>query len=152
MLLINSENFMQTIYKYNQGQKKVYIDSHDLPAIKTSYIDAYNLLHCLKLYYLNELDNIDEFLDRLYLPESQLNPSNSLFGQLDSTTMNKALNQLPEHYQLSLKLYHVPNSEDSSKIQHYYNYSDSDLKFAEWVGDLYIQAFIALAEEVKRLI
>ncbi|MBD2196603.1 MULTISPECIES: hypothetical protein [Calothrix] len=143
---------MKISYKYVPGSREYYIDSQEPLTIKTSYINPGDLLHCLQLYYANQLDDVDEFMSRLYLPESQLNPSNSLYGQLDSPTLTKALNRLPEHYRAAIKLYNVPNNEDSSTLQHYYINSNTCLKFTEWVSDLYIQSFISLSEEIRNLI
>lgn len=58
-----------------------------------------DLVACLKLFYDGELDVIpDDILPRLYLSLNQLDPTNSLFGQLSSAELGAALSKIDRKF------------------------------------------------------
>ncbi|AFY48992.1 hypothetical protein Nos7524_3192 [Nostoc sp. PCC 7524] len=141
------------IYKYQPGQDKLYLPCYDnTKTRKTGYVDIYDLLKCLRLYYLGQLDNVDDFLDRFYLPPHLLDPNNTLFGKLDTNTLQKALSKLSDLDQAAIELHYTSNPTISERMQHYYNHNPTLLKFNQWVEEAYEEALLNLADTLIILI
>jgi hypothetical protein len=60
-----------------------------------NHISIPDLIACLKLHYQGQLDDVAyDILPRLYLSLNQLDPSNSLFGQITSADLSAALSRI----------------------------------------------------------
>lgn len=137
------------VYKHEKGGESLYIDVYTPDIPKQSYVSISDLRYCLGLYFSNELDSVDSYIERLYLPPYQLNPHNSLFGQIDSSTLTDALDGLPEDYRDVIYLNFVPNPEISERVQCHYVHCETPRKFSDWVEDLYTDALYELSVLVK---
>lgn len=141
------------IYKQKPGQPKLYVDAPIVePVIKTGYIDFSDLRYCLGLYYAGKLDDVDNYLNRIYLHPRDLCPGNSLYGLVDSQLMEEALSSLPEDYEAVIQINYIQSPSASELLQHYYAHSVTPQPFATWIEDLYCDAIHELTEQLRMLI
>ncbi|MEA5625304.1 hypothetical protein [Nostoc sp. UHCC 0251] len=118
----------------------------------TSYIDFNSLEECLDLYFQNEFDNIDQYLPRLYKDASEMKPGNSLFGQLDSDELERAIWSLDKIHRASLE-YHSLESEKALLIlRNEYFHDKQQGSFDSWIGTTYLEALELLSYEVLGMI
>ncbi|MDZ8259463.1 hypothetical protein [Nostoc sp. ChiQUE01b] len=118
----------------------------------TSYIDTANLEECLQLFFEGELDNIDQYLPRIYKDSSELKPGNSLFGQIDSDELESAIWGLGKLHRAILE-YHFTASEKSWLIvRHEYFQDKQQTSLDSWLGTTYLEALELLSFEAMKLI
>lgn len=77
-------------------------NSYGAEATPSSYVDLRELWGCLQDYFNESLDDVDEHLNRLWMPLDQLIPGRPLASQLDSATMRRAILLLPTESRLAL--------------------------------------------------
>ncbi len=73
---------------------KAFVPAREGHTHESSYVDRDDLIQVIQDFYDGTLDDCDDYLDRLYRPFNQLNPANSLWGQVDADTVRSCLNQL----------------------------------------------------------
>lgn len=118
----------------------------------TSYIDTNSLEECLELFFQGEFDNVDQYLPRIYKDSSELKPGNSLFGQIDSAELEKAVWGLSKLHRAALE-YHFTASEKSWLIvRHEYFQDRQQGSIESWIGETYFDALYLLSSEVMELI
>nr|WP_322686620.1 hypothetical protein [Nostoc sp. DedQUE07]MDZ8133241.1 hypothetical protein [Nostoc sp. DedQUE07] len=118
----------------------------------TSYIDTANLGECLQLFFEGELDNIDQYLPRIYKDSSELKPGNSLFGQIDSDELESAIWGLSSLHRAAIE-YHFTASEKSWLIlRHEYFQDGQQTSLDSWIGTRYLDSLYLLSSEVMALI
>jgi hypothetical protein len=118
----------------------------------TSYIDTNSLEECLELFFQGEFDNVDQYLPRIYKDASEMKPGNSLFGQIDSDELEKALWGLSRLHRAILE-YHFTASEKSWLIvRHEYFQDGQQTNLDSWIGTTYLAALELLSLEVMKLI
>ncbi|BAY23727.1 hypothetical protein NIES2100_35190 [Calothrix sp. NIES-2100] len=140
------------LYKYETGQQEYYANSFIEPSRKNGYVDISDLKYCLHLFYSGGLDDVDDYLSRLYLPPRDLDPTNSLFGLLDTQTVEEALSSISEDYQSVIEVEFTQNPTASERLQHFYVQSLTPLTFAEWVDHLFTDAIYELSHQIRALI
>lgn len=126
---------------------KTFIEN-DIP---TSYIDADDLKECLDKFFKGELDNIEPYIDRLYMNPIHLHPSNTLFGQLDSNTLLKCLNQLSDKHRAAIEYHYLESDKSKLILQHYYFHKGEryeSASYESWLGENLIEALDYLSYEV----
>jgi hypothetical protein len=140
------------IYEFKPGAEEIYINCQRNTYPADSYVDLQDMVSCLDLYFSNLLDDVDQYLDRLYLPSREMSKSNSLFGQLDQDTLKLAIESLPEEHRLAIVINFLPSQEVSEKLQHLYVHSETVLRFDDGLTNLYSEGLQELAEEVRTLL
>ncbi|MBD2168050.1 hypothetical protein H6G04_27065 [Calothrix membranacea FACHB-236] len=141
------------VYKQEPGQPKLYVNAPIVePVIKTGYIDFSDLRYCLSLYYKGLLDDVDNYLTRIYMQPRDLCPGNSLYGLLDTELMEEALSSLPEDYEAVIEINFIQSPSASETLQHHYVHSETPLPFSTWIEDLYCDAIHELTEQIRLLI
>ncbi len=118
----------------------------------TSYIDTPSLEECLQLFFQNEFDNCDQYISRLYKNPSELMPSNSLFGQIDSDELNKAIWGLGKLHRAALEYHFLASEKSWLIVRHEYFQDKQQGSIESWMGEVYLDALQLLSSEVMDLI
>lgn len=83
--------------------------------LETSYIDLYDLIEVLRDYFTGQLDKMEPYLSRLYLPPRLAHPFNTLWGQLDNDTITDCLKELlkidKDSYELLIEIHRGSKGE-----------------------------------------
>ena len=118
----------------------------------TSYIDTADLKEVLQAYYDGTLDDYDPYVDRLYKGLSQLHPTNSLWGQIDSNEMSELLAELIPVHKAVIQYHYQPSEGIKALLtSKYYNYQ-TDSSFENWVEVTFIEALELLAYGVMEIL
>ncbi|MEH1803234.1 MAG: hypothetical protein V7L13_29540 [Nostoc sp.] len=118
----------------------------------TSYIDSTNLEECLDLYFQGEFDNVDQYLPRIYKDSSELKPGNSLFGQIDSDEIEKAIWALDRLHRAVLEYHFLATEKSWLIVRHEYFHDGQQTSLDSWIGTTYLEALDLLSCEVMELI
>ncbi|MEH2093985.1 hypothetical protein [Nostoc sp.] len=118
----------------------------------TSYIDSNNFEECLELFFQNELDNVDQYLPRIYKDASELKPGNSLFGQIDSDELEKAIWSLDRLHRAILEYHFLATEKSWLIVRHEYFQDRQQTSIDSWIGTAYLEALELLSSEVMELI
>jgi hypothetical protein len=70
-----------------------------------SFINLEELVIALEQYFNGTLDDVDEYLSRLWMPVEKLIPDRTLLSVLDSSLMREALMELPLEYRAAIRAY-----------------------------------------------
>lgn len=88
---------MQTAIKPTAA---IYVSAPLLKQTKYSYVQLTDLVECLHSYFDGTLDSYSP--STFARPLLEWHPSNSLWGQVDSTLLINALNSLPEDHRAAI--------------------------------------------------
>ncbi|MGV0103984.1 Nuclear transport factor 2 family protein [Nostoc sp. DSM 114160] len=118
----------------------------------TSYIDTNNLEECLELYFEGELDNIDQYLPRIYKDLSELKPGNSLYGQIDSDELSKAIWSLGKLHRAILEYHFLASEKSWLIVRHEYFQDMQQTSLDSWLSTTYLEALDLLSCEIRELL
>jgi hypothetical protein len=122
---------------YNQA----FIYPEQVSILTDSYIDTDDLKEVLEAYFANDLDNVDAYLDRLYMEPSKLHPTNTLWGQVDSDIIRGLISKLPPVYRAALNLnYNLSPELNKSLLYEYHIREHINSSFDSWVAQTFIEA------------
>ncbi len=118
----------------------------------TSYIDTNNLEECLELFFQGEFDNCDQYLPRLYKDASELKPGNSLYGQLDSDELERAIWSLGKLHRAVLEYHFLATEKSWLIVKHEYYQDKQQGTLESWIGATYLEVIELLSYEVLGMI
>jgi hypothetical protein len=118
----------------------------------TSYINTPDLEECLDLFFQGELDNVDQYLPRLYKDSSELKPGNSLYGQIDSDELEKAIWGLCKLHRAVLEYHFLATEKSWLIVRREYFQDKQQTSLDSWLGTTYLESLELLSLEVMDLI
>lgn len=121
----------------------------EVPALRSSYVDLQELVEALGLYFSGQLDNVDNFLERLWMPPQFLIPGKQLLSVLDSDTLSAALKALPLEYSAAIRAYW---SDDSASYQVMVRSLPPGMRLLDLHSYYLTEAIQRLAKEVHKLL
>ncbi|ANV88483.1 hypothetical protein [Picosynechococcus sp. PCC 7117] len=124
-----------------------------------SYIDQSDLVDVLELYFLNSLDDVEEYLPNLYKHPRNLNPSNSLFGQVTTEEMDYCFSFLTEIDKKIMKYIILRDEESLVDITDHYIYqvlpNQNSKQFDglhNWIWKVYFEAKDSISYTLLKLL
>jgi hypothetical protein len=120
-------------------------------SIKSSYVQQSDLLEVLSQFYDGQLDNCDRYLDRFYLSVEELNPSNSLWSQLDSDDVQSALKVIGDESAALLE-YHFTRTDTTLERVHHYYFQSNHSTLNDYLVYQTPEALNRLSDQILKLL
>jgi hypothetical protein len=115
----------------------------------TSYVDANDLAEVLEAFFLGTLNNMDEYLPRLYKGLAEFHPTNSLYGQLTEEELTQCLHNLTQLEKAAIEYRFAKSKKSEIILTHaYLNDPEAGSNFASYAEQLYIEAIELLSFEI----
>lgn len=131
-----------------------YLTTMSTTYLRTSYIDASDLVDVLQHYYDGTLDNVDEYLPNLYQDLRDLHPTNSLFGQVTSNDIQIIINKLTKLERVCLRYIINRSLPAYNYLQSEYllNKAGKEVDLDKWIWRLYFDTKDKIGDELLKII
>jgi hypothetical protein len=113
---------------------------------QVGYVQTSDLLECLEDYFAGTLDNVN--LSVLPYETREWAFENSLWGQVDSSTMSSTLKELPVPLRAAIVYTHTQDLTALARLQSYHQ--ESQRTFLDCIHTWYAQALHELGEAIRR--
>jgi hypothetical protein len=114
------------------------------------YIQPSDLLECLTDYFEGTLDQVNN--EVLYLDCWEWHSGNSLWGQVDSVTMAKAIASLPAAQSAAITYYFAKSFAAQNQLIECFTRQGQEVNFIHWQSLQYGAGLIALGDRLREML